>query len=205
MKKEDRFPLLCLLIVAVAFVIGALNPVYPADWLMESWLVIIFVPLLTIFHITYGKFRFSNISYFLITLFFVLHIIGSHYTYSEAPIGFWISSLFNFSRNHYDRLVHFLWGFLLYIPTLDITKHFIPIKEKSKINFFYFLIPVFFLVSAGALFEVLEWLASIIVKPEVGLAYLGTQGDIWDTQKDIILKIVGSFIMSISVYLSNKK
>jgi len=151
MKKEDRFPLFCLLIIIAAFIIGSINPIYFESWFAESLFTIILVLLLAIFYIN-KKFRFSNLSYALITLYLILHTIGSHYTYPETPIGFWISSIFGFTRNHYDRIIHFLWGLLIYIPALEITKHLIPIK-KQKANLFYYLVPVFALISLGAFKE----------------------------------------------------
>jgi len=198
MKKEDRFPLFCLLIIIAAFIIGSINPIYFESWFAESLFTIIIVLLLAIFYIN-KKFRFSNLSYALITLYLILHTIGSHYTYPETPIGFWISSIFGFTRNHYDRIIHFLWGLLIYIPALEITKRLIPIK-KQKANLFYYLVPVFALISLGALYEVIEWIAVILAAPELGISYLGAQGDIWDAQKDLALNIIGSFAMALFIH-----
>ena len=198
MKKEHIIPFLCLLIVLIVFAIGAINPVYRDDWLLESWLVIISVPILVL---TYKKFKFSNNSYILIAIFFILHIIGSHYTYSEVPFGFWLSELFNFSRNHYDRLLHLLWGILLYLPALEIYQK----VSKSKTKFlFYYLMPASILITLGVFYEVIEWLAAVIVAPEVGTAFLGTQGDQWDVYKDLFLKTIGSIAMSILFYIKEK-
>lgn len=199
MKKEHRFPLLCLLIVLVAFIICAIKPLYPADWLMESYLVFISVPLLLI---TYKWFKFSKTSYLLITIFLVLHMIGSHYTYASVPFGFWLQNLFHFSRNHYDRIVHFLWGLMLYLPTLEIASRYLKIKSRTWL---FYLVPVFILVSFGAIFEVIEWIVAATVHPELGLAYLGTQGDIWDTQKDLLVKFIGAMLAAPIVYFFKKE
>ena len=199
MKKEDRFPLFCLLAVLVVFAIGAINPVYRNDWLTESLLIFLFVPILIF---TYKYFKFSNTSYVLIAVFFVLHIVGSHYTYAEVPLGFWLKELLNLSRNHYDRIVHFLWGVLLYLPALEIYSKYIPSKSRSL---FYYLIPAAILFSLGALFEVVEWIVAINVSPETGLAYLGVQGDIWDTQKDLFLKMIGSAATALAFRIKRKK
>ena len=194
MKKEDRFPLFCLFIVVIVFAIGAINPVYRDVWLKESLLIFFFVPILII---TYGKFRFSNTSYVLIAIFSILQIIGSHYTYSEVPLGVWLKDLLNFSRNHYDRLVHLLWGALLYLPVFEIYSKNLYTKSRT---FFYYLMPAAILVSLGALFEVIEWTLVRNVSLEESFAYLGAQGDIWDTQKDLFLKMIGSFAMGIFYY-----
>lgn len=189
MRKEDKYPLLCLLIFIAVFIVCAINPWYPRDWFLESILSLIAVPVLVL---TYRKFRFSNTSYTLILLFMTLQAIGSHFTYAEVPIDF-ISNILGFTRNNYDRFVHLMFGVLWYLPILEVYKKI----TKAKDCFFTFLMPAAIIVSLGAIFEVIEWLAAIIVEPELGIAYLGTQGDQWDTQKDLMLKVVSSFFMTL--------
>ena len=199
MKKEDRFPLFCLLAVLIVFAIGAINPVYRDVWIAESLLIFLFVPILII---TYRKFKFSNTSYVLIAIFSILQILGSHYTYSEVPLGFWLKELLNLSRNHYDRIVHFLWGALLYLPVFEIYSKNILTKSRT---FFYYLMPAAILVSLGALFEVGEWIIVRNVGIEEGVSYFGAQGDIWDTQKDTFLQMIGSFITALFYYTKRNK
>ncbi len=198
-KKDNLYPFICLFIFIVAFIVGAYKPLYPQDWLLESILGVIAVILLIC---TYKKFRFSNTAYTLILIFLLLQIIGSHYTYSETPIGFWIKDLFDLSRNHYDRLIHFLFGLLLYLPMLEIWVKLSLNKSKTWTNY---AVPVFVLIAFGGIFEVIEWIVAIIVSPELGIAYLGSQGDIWDAQKDITVKILGSLMAMIYFYSKNKK
>ncbi len=188
LKKENIYPLICLAIFLVAFAVGAYNPLYPQDWFLESILGSIAVILLIY---TYKQFRFSNTAYTLLLIFLLLQVIGSHYTYSATPIGFWLQNLFDLSRNHYDRLVHFSFGLLLYLPILELWKRFSNNQSRTTINY---LVPVFIIVALGGTFEVIEWIVAIIVSPELGIAYLGTQGDVWDAQKDIAVKIVGSLM-----------
>ena len=199
MKKEDRFPLICLLIFAIVFLWAAISPNYRQDWFMESILSLLALPVLIL---TYKKFRFSNISYALILIFLILQAIGAHYTYAETPLGFWISNLLHFTRNHYDRIVHFFWGFLLYLPTLELCNKFLSIKSK---NLLYYLLPASILIALGAMFEVLEWLAAIVTSPQLGTAYLGTQGDLWDTQKDLLMKVIGSTISALFYFFKFSK
>jgi len=198
MKKEDQYPLFCLIAFIIAFIIGAVKPLYSQDWFLESILALIIVPILVF---TYFKFRFSNTSYTLILIFLILQVIGSHYTYSETPIGFWINDVFDFQRNHYDRIVHFAWGLLLYLPTLELYQKLSNNRKKTLLNYF---IPVLFLVAMGGFFEILEWIVALIVAPDLGNAYLGTQGDEWDPQKDIALKLISSIISMSYFYLKNK-
>ncbi len=198
-KKENIYPLLCLAIFCVAFTIGAYKPLYPQDWFLESILGSITVILLIC---TYKKFRFSNTSYTLLLIFLILQVIGSHYTYSETPIGFWIKDLFNLSRNHYDRLIHFLFGLLLYLPALELWQKLSHTTSKTLLNY---SIPVIALIALGGSFEVIEWIVAIIVSPELGIAYLGTQGDVWDAQKDIAVKIIGSLMAMLYFVWSSQK
>ncbi len=199
MKKDNLYPFICLFVFIVAFIIGAYKPLYPQDWLLESILAIIAVPMLVF---SYKKFRFSNTSYTLILFFLILQVIGSHYTYSETPIGFWIKDLFDFSRNHYDRLIHFLFGLLLYLPMLEI---WVKLSHNKSKNWPNYAVPLFVLIALGGIFEVIEWLVAIIVSPELGIAYLGSQGDIWDAQKDITVKIVGGLMAMLYFWRSSLK
>ncbi len=199
MKKEITYPLICLVIFFISFIIGAYKPLYPQDWFLESIIGSITVILLIC---TYKKFRFSNTSYTLLLIFLLLQVIGSHYTYSETPIGFWIKDLFDLSRNHYDRVIHFLFGLLLYLPTLELWKRLSHNKSKT---WPHYTVPVFVLIALGGSFEVIEWIVAIIVSPELGIAYLGTQGDVWDAQKDIAVKIVGSLIAMLYFFSHHQK
>ncbi len=199
-KKEDHYPLLCLSAFLVAFILAAIKPLFPRDWLLESLLTLITVPVLVM---TYKKLRFSNISYTLITLFLILHTIGSHYTYSEVPFGFWLQDVLGFSRNHYDRIVHFLFGLFLYLPLREVVQKVSPSTSKQQ-RFFSYLVPVLIITSFGALFEILEWLAASIVDPDLGIAYLGTQGDVWDAQKDMTLKMISS-VIAMGFFITRKK
>lgn len=193
-KKENAYPLTCLAIFLVAFAVGAYQPLYWEDWFLESILGSIAVILLVC---TYKWFRFSNTAYTLLLIFLILQVIGSHYTYSETPIGFWLKDLLDLSRNHYDRLVHFLFGLLLYLPILELWQKLSNNTSKTLTNY---LVPVFIIVTLGGVFEIIEWIVAIIVSPELGIAYLGTQGDVWDAQKDIAVKIVGSLIALMYFY-----
>ncbi len=196
MKKQDRYPFICLVIFIAVFIICAIKPVYPRDHLLESLLSIIFVPMLVF---TYRRFRFSNTSYTLMLVFMIMHTIGSHYTYSNVVFMDPITNFFNFSRNHYDRIVHFMFGALMYYPFFELFKNNFAKKDK----FVKYLFPFFFIVALGAIYEIIEWLVTIIVEPELGLAYLGVQGDIWDAQKDMALKFIGALITMTIIILKN--
>ena len=175
-----------LLWLVLLWIITAINPLYPSDWLLENLLVFIYAILLTA---TYRRFAFSNLSYGLFTLFLSLHLVGAHYTYAETPFGFWLQDLFDLERNHYDRIVHFSFGLLIAYPMQEI------LLRKSGLNRAWsYFIAINCIMAFSAFYEVLEIIAAAIVSPELGDAYLGTQGDEWDAQKDAFLAFIGSVI-----------
>lgn len=176
---------------------AAINPLHPADWLLENILVIIFVILLIV---TYKKFPLSDLSYILITIFLTLHTIGSHYTYAEVPFGFWLQETFNFDRNHYDRIVHFSFGLLLAYPIREV---FLRVAHAK--GFWAFYLPLDVTLAFSALYEIIEWGAAKVFGGELGAAYLGTQGDIWDAQKDMLAATVGAIICMTITALVRKK
>jgi putative membrane protein len=168
------------------WVITAIDPLYPNDWLMENILVFVYAILLTF---TYRRFQFSNFSYALFTLFLSLHLVGAHYTYSETPLGFWLQPLFDSERNHYDRIVHFSFGLLIAYPFRELLLRQVKVKPAWS----YFL-AVMAIMAFSAVYEILEGLAVMLVSPELGSAYLGTQGDEWDAQKDSFLASSGAIV-----------
>ncbi|MCK5395599.1 MAG: DUF2238 domain-containing protein [Gammaproteobacteria bacterium] len=180
------------------WVITAINPLFPQDWLIENLLVFVYGALLVF---TYPLFKFSNFSYVLFSLFLSLHLIGAHYTYSETPLGFWLQSMFDFERNHYDRIVHFAFGLLIAYPFREILLRQVQVKRAWS----YFL-AVVMILAFSAFYEVLEAIVAMLVSPELGSAYLGTQGDEWDAQKDSFLAFSGSIIAMLLawIYARNK-
>jgi len=164
----------------------AIEPFDRGDWLLENLLVFIYAGLLIA---TYPRFQFSNLSYGLFTVFLSLHMVGAHYTYSETPFGFWLQDLFDLSRNHYDRIVHFSFGLLIAYPFREFLLRITGIRKGWS-----YLMVVVTVLGFSSFYEALEGLAAVIVSPELGLAFLGTQGDIWDAQKDTALAFAGSII-----------
>ncbi len=180
-----------LVIFAAWWLMWAYQPSHFSDWVLESVLTVVFIPILVI---TRNRFRFSNVSYFLMFLFLCLHTIGSHYTYAEVPyerwtaaLGFSFNSLFGFERNQFDRLVHFLFGFLLCYPVRETFMRIVQAKGAWS----YYL-PVELAMSLSMLYELVEWLVAEVFGGELGMAYLGTQGDIWDAHKDMGLASLGA-------------
>lgn len=188
--------IILLSFIIIFWVITAINPLNRYDWLMENILFIIFFLGLLF---TYKKFKFSDISYFLITLFFTLHLTGAHYTYSEVPLGYFLRDAFDLSRNHFDRIVHFAFGLLLTYPTYEL------LERKSQIKKGLIAYLVLNIITAwSAFFEIIEWLFVLKVSPELREAYLGMQGDIWDAQKDIGLAMLGAIITLTIIFFRKK-
>jgi len=177
----------------VLWIITAIKPLYPRDWLIENILVFIYATLLVL---TYPRFRFSNVSYALFTLFLSLHLIGAHYTYSETPPGFWLQQVFDFERNHYDRIVHFSFGLLIAYPFREILLRQVKVKREWS----YFM-SVALVLAFSAFYELMEAIVAELVSPELGAAYLGTQGDEWDAQKDSFLAFSGAVIAMLTTWI----
>src|SRR6266446_187306 len=168
-----------LFVFAAVWVWAAINPSERHDWLLENYLVFIFVPIIIL---TGRYFRLSDASYTLITLFMVMHVIGSHYTYAEVPFGYTLQRWLGSSRNMYDRFVHFCYGFLLAYPVREVFLRLARVK-----GFWGYWFPLDLTVALSAMYEIMEWVVAARVDPSAGMAYLGTQGDIWDAQKDMLM------------------
>lgn len=161
------------------------------DWFVENILVFIGFPILLRFWFLQ---KFSNSFYFQTLAFLFFHTIGSHYTYSKVPYDAWLSDLFGWSpqahlgweRNHYDRLVHFLFGLLLVSPMGEI------LRSRTRVSFKKSLfLSGFILFAAGSTFELLEWGAAEVFSPQLAADYVGMQGDFWDAQKDQAMAGIG--------------
>ena len=194
-----RFATGVLAIFLVVFFALAWAPIYREDWLLENVLVFVLVPF---FIVTFRRLPLSRISYVSLLLFLVLHEIGSHYTYAEVPydaafeaaFGRGLNDLVGWERNHYDRLVHFLYGVLITYPTREIF-----LRVANARGFWAYLFPLLVVMSSSLLFELIEWAAALVFGGELGMAYLGTQGDIWDSHKDSALATLGSLIASVAI------
>jgi putative membrane protein len=191
MRIRPNFPENTLLKVLAGFYVcvwiaAAINPVYPADWVLENILVILFLVGIVW---TYKFFPLSDLSYLLMTAFMTLHAIGAHYTYAETPVGFWMQDWFGFSRNHFDRVVHFSFGLLMAYPIREIF-----LRVANAKGFFAYYLPFDVTLAFSGAYEIIEMLVAILVSPDAGDAYLGTQGDVWDAQKDMGLAALGAII-----------
>ncbi|WGI27045.1 DUF2238 domain-containing protein [Halomonas alkaliantarctica] len=202
--KRDPYPL--WLFFGFVFIWGwlAFEPHYRSDWLLENILVFIAVPVLG--WIWYWG-NISRLAWSCIFLFLVFHEIGSHYTYSEVPYDLWWQKLFGFSldqslgfeRNQYDRWVHFLYGLLILPLVAELMERLFPLDSCLR-----WLIPVMIIMSHSSLYELIEWLSVEVFGDELGQAYLGAQGDIWDAQKDMALALMGALIACVVCFMKRQ-
>jgi putative membrane protein len=161
----------------------------PADrqfWLLSSILPGLLVLLLV------GTHRFlplSPASYVLITGFLTLHMIGVRYTYAEVPAGAWLEQTLLLGRNQYDRIVHFCFGFLLTYPIEELFRLTVPLR-----GWLLYYLPVMTVLGLSGLWEIVESWVARAVHPELGITYLGSQGDVWDAQKDMAAAMYGALL-----------
>jgi putative membrane protein len=187
----------------VWFAALAVDPVSRSDWWLENALVFAFVAGLAA---TYRRFPFSRISYTLIFLFLCLHEVGSHYTYSKVPYDEWFSRFtgttlnarMGWERNHFDRVIHFTYGLLLTYPIREI---FLRVARVR--GFWGYFLPLDVAMSTSVTYELIEWAASIVFGGDLGQAYLGTQGDVWDAHKDMALAALGALIAMLTTLIVN--
>lgn len=172
-------------------------------WMLENTLTVGFVAALVL---TRRRFPLSNVSYVLIFVYLCLHTVGGHYTYSNVPYDRWfgaifgrsLDSLLGFKRNEYDRLVHFCFGLLLAYPIRELF-----LRVAAVRGFWGYYLPLDVTMSFSMLYELIEWGAATAFGGDVGQAYLGTQGDVWDSHKDMALASLGAVITMTVVALIN--
>lgn len=182
---------LIVVILLLIWLWAAINPLSREDWLLENLLVFFFAGLLLA---TYRRFAFSLTAYWLFALFLGMHLYGSHYTYAETPLGFWYQETFALDRNHYDRLVHFSFGLLLVYPLRELLH-----RSARLTGLWLAILSLAVVMALSAFYEQVEMLAAVLVSPELGSAFLGTQGDEWDAQKDSGLAMLGALSLLLIV------
>jgi putative membrane protein len=206
--SHHKYLAILAFIFSIEFMVLSISPYDRSDWALENVLVLLFV---IVFGLSYKKFPLSRISYSLIFLFICLHEIGAHYTYAKVPYDHFFSVSFGFSlngflgleRNHFDRLVHFLFGLLLAYPIREVYCRIANAK-----GFWAYFFPLELTMAASMTFELFEWVAAELFGGDLGVAYLGTQGDIWDAQKDMALASLGAFcamLITLCINLSIQK
>ncbi|HEV8390308.1 MAG TPA: DUF2238 domain-containing protein [Dongiaceae bacterium] len=196
---------LLAIVFAVIWALLAIAPLYRHDWMLENLLVLAAA---IAFVWRRKKLELSKLSSTLIFIFLCVHEIGAHYTYSEVPYDRWaealigttITEIFGFTRNHFDRLEHFFYGALLAYPMREAYIHAHLLRGRLT-----YTVPIAITLGFSAMYEIFEWWAALIAGGDLGTAYLGTQGDVWDAQKDMALAGFGSMLAMIGAFLAHRR
>ena len=196
MQIKNKFPLIFLIIYLIEFIMLAINPYDRLLWATENFFSFAIVIALIILY-TKGV-RFSNVAYLLMTIYLCCHTVGGYYTFARVPFD-WVTETFNFERNHFDRMCHFMVGFFAY-PALEYYESRNIIKGRG-VAIFLMIMAIF---GVAAVFELIEWIYAEIAAPEAGNSFLGSQGDIWDAQKDMLSDGLGAIFSSILYSIINR-
>ena len=178
--------LMFVLLTIVALVVSGIHPHDELTWWLEVSWVLLGLPLLVA---TRRTFPFTPLLYRLLFLHALILILGGHYTYARVPLGLWMQDLFELSRNHYDRLGHFMQGF---VPAILIREVLLRRSPLVSGRWLFFLV-VCACLAFSAFFEMIEWWTAIALGSAAD-AFLATQGDPWDTQWDMFLALIGAIL-----------
>lgn len=194
MQKESHIlPLLLAIIIILLAIWSGLNPTDRDVWYAEA------LPIFAIFGlllITYPKFQFSGLAYFLMSLWMIMHLIGAKYTFANVPFD-WANQYLTFlgeDRNHFDRVAHYIIGFYSFPMAEWLLR-----KRKCGLGVAFFF-SLFFIMAIAAAYEIIEWQYAVIEGGNAGIEFLGSQGDIWDAQKDMLADTLGA-LTALFIYL----
>ena len=185
---SKQFPKALGFILVCLIVWSAINPFSWGVWCVEiSSVLIVFCALAA----TYNSFRFSNVSYFIVSLWLGMHTVGAHYSFELVPFGY-VTDFFGFERNHYDRLAHFVVGMNSYAVAEFFLRKGLSASRKAAA-----FVGVLFIMALANAWELIEWGYAEADGGAVGAAFLGSQGDVWDAQKDMLCDTLGAIFGSL--------
>jgi putative membrane protein len=187
----NREPLVLLAIGAAVFVWSGIAPYDRTTWWLEVFPILIAVPLLAA---TYRRFPFTPLVYRLILLHAIVLMVGGHYTYARVPLGFWVQDALRLSRNHYDRLGHFVQGFVPAMVAREVLLRRSPLVRGKWL----FVIVTALCLSISACYEFIEWWSAVLGGSAAN-EFLGTQGDVWDTQWDMFIAFIGAIVAQLTL------
>ena len=189
MNRSAREPLILLGLTAVALAVSAIHPYDLTTWLLEVAPILIGAPILIA---TWRRFPLTPLLYRLLFIHALILMLGGHYTYARVPLGFWVGELLGFARNHYDRLGHFAQGFVPAILVREVLLRRTPLQRGGWLFFLVTCVCLAF----SATYEFIEWWSAVI-GGSAAEDFLGTQGDVWDTQWDMFLALIGALTAQI--------
>jgi len=190
-RAGPREPLVLLAAGGLALAVSAIHPKDYFTWLLEVAPILIGVPVLVA---TYRRFPLTPLAYRLILVHAVILMVGGHYTYAEVPLGFWVERALGLARNHYDRLGHFAQGFVPAVLAREVLLRRSPLRTGKWL---FFLVTCVCL-AISACYELVEW-GTAVLTGDSATAFLGTQGDPWDTQWDMFLALVGAITAQLTL------
>jgi putative membrane protein len=191
-------------VFGVIWLVFAIRPRDRADWALENALVVLAVLVIALAH---RRLALSRLSHALVFAFLTIHVIGAHYTYSEVPYDDWVLALtgrsldaaLGWQRNNFDRIAHFAYGLLLTYPAREVV-----VRVAGLRGFWGYFLPVDLMVSSSASYELIEWAAAVAFGGDVGIAYVGAQGDPWDAQKDMALAALGAVLATAATAVTHR-
>jgi putative membrane protein len=191
MSANSKYPVLFSIATLFILVGSCILTRDRETWVLEVFPILLGFPIL---FFTYKRFPLTNFLYVLIVIHFTILAVGGIYTYAEVPLGFWMKGWFNFSRNHYDRIGHFAQGFIPAILTREILIRTSPLRPGKL----FFFIVVCICLAISAFYEFIEWW-TVLIKGSSAEAFLGTQGDVWDTHWDMLFAMIGAIVALITL------
>ncbi len=183
-RSDTREPLVLLAICAAALVVSGIEPYDRATWILEVGPVLVGIPILAA---TVRRFPLTPLLYRLLLIHALILILGGHYTYANVPLGFWVQDVLELGRNHYDRLGHLAQGFVPAILAREILLRRSPLRPGKWL----FVLVVSVCLAFSAFYELIEWWVALVVGGAAE-SFLATQGDVWDTQWDMFLALIGA-------------
>jgi len=189
--RANRFLQVMCVAMAVVILVTGYRPEKVFDWWLENAAALTFVAVLGI---SYRRLPLSDLSYLLILIYLGGHEWGAQYKYSDVPLGEWMKPWLHTSRNHYDRVMHFSYGLLLSYPMQEWFMRVVGVTSRWR-----YLLPVEMTLAFSACYEMLEAFAASVLTPERGEEFVGMQGDIWDSQKDMFMAGLGALIAMIVI------
>jgi putative membrane protein len=186
LTKKDRYRLFLLVAFLAVWMWSVWQPTSPINWYLENKMIILFIPIVYFLFVRY--IQFSKLSLTLITIFSMLHLVGAHYSYGLVPFGITLGKVFGVGGNPYDKLVHFMFGFLIVYPMREF---FLRIAQTK--GFWGYLLPFSLILCFGALYEMFEWITVLQYGGSTGYQFIGGL-DPFDTTKDLVAAGAGSLL-----------
>ena len=179
-----REPAILLVVAIILLALSRIGAAESGTWIMEVAPILIIAPILVV---TARRFPLTPLVYRLLFVHALILMVGGHYTYAKVPLGFWVQDAFGLARNHYDRLGHLAQGFVPAMLAREVLLRRSPLERGKWLGF----LVVCVCLALSATYELIEWLAAVLGGTAAD-AFLGTQGDVWDTQWDMFMALIGA-------------